>query len=267
MRSLALFGLLTSSIALSVGTSGCAFNALGRGPGEMDLENDGSDDAQSELVRKYEVVYDRGVFRRPGADPAAVAAEIHVSHVDDVSAPAWSDDAFNYLSSSDDAAEIMEDPSVGFDQFAHSGTGETVIIGTGIGAGIVGGAITWFIPTTVADGINENEQAELFYAVTGGFSAGITLGVIVAAAYTYIVPAVSTPFATPLYRKAARVFNDDVEDSIVEAAPHGDPPTAPGPDDAQPSPPEPEATSNSTETPKPVETPTTTTPATPPATP
>lgn len=249
MRSIALLSLWAAL------ASGCAFTALGRGPTDMDLENDGSDDAQSDLVRKYEVVYDRGVFRRPGADPAAVAAEIHVSHVDDVSAPAWSDDAFNYLSTSDAAAEIMEDPSVGFDQFAHSGTGETVIIGTGIGAGIVGGAITWFIPTTVADGINETEQAELFYAVTGGFSAGITLGVIVAAAYTYIVPAVSTPFATPLYRKAARAFSEDLEDTIIDSAPHGDPPSLPEPDAESAAPtPTPDA-------PKPVETPPT--PATP----
>ena len=261
MRSLSSALPLVVLATLATGLeTGCAINALGRGPGEMDLQNDGSDDAQSDLVRKYEVVYDRGFIRRPGADPAAVAAEIHVGAVDDVSAPAWSDDAFNYLSSSDAAAAIMESPSVGFDQFAHSGTGETVIIGTGIGAGIVGGAITWFIPTTVADGINASEQAELFYAVGGGFGAGFTLGVIVAAAYTYIVPAVSTPFATPLYRKAARAFNDDLEDSIVDAAPHGDPPAAPEPSEPAPATTEP---APSTDTPTPVPTPTTPTTTTP----
>lgn len=225
MRAIAV--LVVTACLGPVGLGGCAFNALGRGPSDLELQNDGSDAAQSELMRQYEVVYDRGIIRRPGADPAAVAADIHVAAVDDVSSPAWSDDAFNYLSTSDAAAEVMEHPAVGFDQFAHSGTGETVIIGTGIGVGIVAGAISWFVPTTVADGISDKEQSELYFATSGGFFAGITLGIIVAAAWTYIMPAMSTPFATPLYRKAARTFNDELEERVVEAGPEGDAPVLP----------------------------------------
>lgn len=240
----------------AVATSGCAISALGRGPGEIDLQNNGSDDAQNELLRKYEVVYDRGTLRRPGADPVEVGKEINVDNLADVSARAWSDDAFNYLSTSDAAGEVLEDPSIGFDQFAHSGTGEIVIIGTGIGAGIVAGGITWFIPTTVADGISADEQIQLSYAVTGGFSAGAALGFLVAAAYTYIVPAVSTPFATPLYRKAARAFNEDLEDRIVEGGPSGDPPSLPTPTTETPTETPPPA-ATSPDAPKPVETPAT----------
>ena len=185
MRAIALLLLVGSSL------SGCAFSALGRGPADLELQNDGSDHAQADLVRAYEVVYDRGIIRRPGADPALVGADIHVDNLTDVASPAWSDDAFNYLSTSDDAAIVMEHPAIAFDQFAHSGTGEVVIMGTSMGVGLVAGAITWFVPTTVADGIDDKETSELYLATSGGFFAGVTLGVILAAAYTYIVPAVS----------------------------------------------------------------------------
>lgn len=250
---------LTVLVTASSLFTGCATMALGRPPGDVELQNDGSDDAQSDLVRKYEVVYDRGMLRRPGADPAQVGAEVHVNNVTDVATPAWSDDAYNYLSSSEDAAEVMEHPSIGFDQFAHSGTGEIVILGVGAGSGIVAGAITWFIPTRIADGISVAEQADLSYGVVGGFSAGLGLGLIVAAAYTYIVPAVSSPFATPLYRKAARAFNDDLEQRILEAAPSGDPPEVP---EAAPTTTETTPPTTTETTPAPVETPPAPTPAT-----
>ena len=219
MRAMAVLVLAMGPVA-----GGCAVSSLGRGPADLELQNDGSDEAQAALVRQYEVVYDRGIIRRPGADPAAVAADIHLPRVDDVSSPAWSDDAYNYLSTSDDAAVVLEHPAVGFDQFAHSGTGEVVILGSGMGIGMVAGALSWFVPTTVADGIDEREQNELYLAVSGGFFAGITLGVIVSAAWTYIVPAISQPFATPMYRKATRAFNDELEERVVEQSPHGDAP-------------------------------------------
>ncbi len=256
MRSILMF--VAGSLSISF-FGGCAFSALGRGPADVELQNDGSDAAQAELMQAYGVVYERGLIRRPGADPAAVAADIHVSRVDDVSSPAWSDDAFNYLSTSDDAAAVLEHPAVGFDQFAHSGTGEVVIIGSGMSIGLVAGAISWFVPTTVADGIDADEQSQLYLATSGGFLAGISLGVIVAAAYTYLVPAVSVPFATPLYRKAARAFNDELEERVVDAGPQGDAPELPdASDEAAPADavPAPEAKAPFEGAPRPVETPT-----------
>jgi hypothetical protein len=219
VRGLALALVLA---AAGSGSGGCAFHALGRAPDDLDLQNDGSAAAQSQLYRTYEVVYDNGLIRRPGADPARVAADIHVPKVDDVSTRAWSDDAFNYLSTSDAAAELMEDPAVAFDEFAHSGNGELVLIGLGIGAGLVGGGVTWFVPTTVRDGVSDEEMSQLYLDVSAGFFAGATLGLLVSAAYTYIVPAVTTPLAAPKYRAAARAFNDDLDARITAASPHAD---------------------------------------------
>lgn len=209
---------------------GCVTTGLGQGPTDQDLANDGSVEQQLELYRAYEVSYDSHTFRRPGADPAAVSAQIH-RNVDSVTAVAWSDDAFNYLSSSSRAAEYMEDPAVAFDAFAHSGMGETVLVGTGFGGGLAAGAIAWFINTTVRDGVSNQEMTDLWTTSSTGFFLGGFLGIIVAGAYTYIVPNVSTPFAVPLYRKAARAFNEDLEDRVLAGAPAGDPP----PDDVEPA--------------------------------
>ena len=202
--------------------SGCAYNTLGRGPDDLDLKNDGTDEAQAALYRNYEVVYERGTLRRPGADPAAVAADIHVDAVDDVSSPAWSDAAYNYLSVSDDAATILEHPAVAFDEFAHSGNGELVILGLGAGTGLIGGAISWFVPTTVRDGVSAAETNQLALDASAGLFAGMGLGLVVAAAYTYIVPAVTTPMAATQYRAAVRAFNDELDERLAAAAPAGD---------------------------------------------
>lgn len=220
----------TLSVALCLAVSGlssvgCVTTAMGQGPAEQDLINDGSVEEQLELFRAYEVTYDSHTFRRPGADPAAVGAEIHRG-VDSVSATAWSDDAFNYLSSSQRAAEVMEDPAVAFDAFAHSGMGETVLLGVGLGGGMATGAIAWFINTTVRDGVSDVETSDLITSTATGFGLGGFLGLIIAGAYTYIVPAVSAPFAVPLYRQAARAFNEDLEDRVIDNAPAGDPPPA-----------------------------------------
>jgi|GEM_PF-1615706 len=209
------------ALTLIVGALGpaCASTSLGRPPDDLTLKNDGTEDAQARLFRGYEVVYERGAFRRPGADPAQVGAEVHVAKLTDVAASAWSDDAYNYLSGSDEAAKVMEHPAVSFDEFAHSGSGELVLLGVGVGAGVIGGAISWFVPTTVRDGISPEETTQLTLNVGAGFGAGLALGVIVASAYTYIVPAVATPLAAPHYRAAARAFNDELEDRIVEGGP------------------------------------------------
>lgn len=224
MRVMVLLAAATTFVVSTL-FGGCAINnALGLAPSDLDLQNDGSDVAQSKLVQQSEVVYERGSIRRPGADPLLIAAELHVASIDDVSAAAWSDDAYNYLSNSDEAAAVLEHPAVGFDQFAHSSTGEAVLLGSGLGLGMVGGAIAWFVPTKVTDGINRKEQGELQLAVGGGIFAGVVLGIISSAAYTYIVPAMSTPFATPIYRKAARAFNEELEQRVVAAGPQGDAP-------------------------------------------
>ena len=216
-------GVLSPVLALVVVTAlfspGCAINTLGRGPDDVDLKNDGSEEAQAGIYRNYEVVYERGVLRRPGADPAAVAADIHVRSVDDVSSPAWSDAAYNYLSSSDDAAAVLEHPAVAFDEFAHSGNGELVILGLGAGSGLIGGAVTWFVPTTVRDGVSPEETNQLMLDASAGLVAGAGLGLVVAAAYTYIVPAVTTPLAAAQYRAAVRAFNDELDERIVDGAP------------------------------------------------
>ena len=225
-RSIAL---LCTAAALLSSSVGCVTTTLGQGPADQDLQNDGSVEAQLELFRDYEVVYDQRTFRRPGADPAVVAQEVHAP-VDRVQATAWSDDAFNYLSSSTSAAEVLEDPAVAFDGFAHSGMGETVLIGVGIGGGLMAGSIAWFSATTVRDGVSDVEANDLATSAFAGLGVGGFLGLIVAGAYTYIVPSVSTPFAVPLYRKAARAFNEDLEDRVLAAAPAGDAP--PEADDA-----------------------------------
>ena len=69
-RSIAL---LCTAAALLSSSVGCVTTTLGQGPADQDLQNDGSVEAQLELFRDYEVVYDQRTFRRPGADPAIVA--------------------------------------------------------------------------------------------------------------------------------------------------------------------------------------------------
>lgn len=256
---------LSLAAGAALAASACApFNALGRGPAEVDLQNDGSDEAQSALARSYEVVYERGAIRRPGADPIQVAADIHVSRVDDVAAPAWSDDAYNYLSSSETAVEIMDDPAIAFDQFAHSGAGELLSIGTGFSVGIIVGGLTWFIPTRVADGVSSDEQVGLITSVMAGAGGGAIVGGVFAAAYAYIVPSISTPMATPLYRKAVRAFNQDLEEAIVDSEPDGDAPAVPEPTAAPEAAPLTTPTAPPASNPPPTETPSTSsTPATP----
>jgi len=211
-------------VFVSQALTGCVTTALGQGPTEHDLRNDGSPEAQAGLYRTYEVVYDQQVFRRPGVAPEVIAEELNLEQVDDVAAYAFSDDAFNYLATSERAAEVMEHPAVAFDAFAKSGQGQTVIIGTGIGAGGIAGGVAWFIRTTLRDGVTDDEAADLWITAGGGFVVGAVLGAIVSAAYTYIVPAISTPLATPLYRQAARVFNEDLDARLAEGAPAGDAP-------------------------------------------
>ena len=223
-RSIALLCTAAAVVSSSVG---CVTTTMGQAPTDQDLHNDGSVDEQLDLFRAYEVVYDQGSFHRPGADPEAVAKEVHLSNVDSVQAPAWSDDSFNYLSSSPRAADVLEDPAVAFDGFAHSGMGETVLIGVGIGGGLMAGSIAWFSATTVRDGISDPEANDLYTSATVGLGLGGFLGVLVAGTYAYIVPAVSKPFAVPLYRKAARAFNEDLEDRVLQSGPAGDAPPDP----------------------------------------
>ena len=214
LRLLAMCGLVGGLASLAGCTTMSA--GLGQGPTMQDLENDGASEQQLALYRRYEVVYDSGTFRRPG--PTGSSNQV----------AAWSDEAFNYLSSSDRAGELMESPAIAFDTFAHSGKGETVLLGTGLTGGLATGAIAWFIQTTVRDGVSEAEFSDLWTTAGTGLLLGGFLGVIVAGAYTYIVPNVSAPFAVPVYRQAARAFNEDLEEGIVEASPAGDaPPEAP----------------------------------------
>ncbi len=213
------------------GAGGCVTTALGIGATDHDLRNDGSPEAQDGLYRAYEVVYENQVFRRPGVPAQVVAAELNLEHVDDVAAWAFSDDAYNYLSSSTRAAAFMDHPAVAFDAFAHSGQGQAVLMGTGVGAGAVAGSVAWFIRTTVRDGVTADEASDLWLTAGGGFLVGGALGVIVAAAYTYIVPSLSAPLATPQYRQAARAFNEELDERLQDAAPAGDAP--PDPDSAE----------------------------------
>ncbi len=221
------FVVLVTAVAV---TQGCVTTVLGQGPTDRDLRNDGSPEAQDGLYRHYEVVYDQQVFRRPGVAPDVVAQELGLQHVDDVSAFAFSDDAFNYLSASQRATELMEHPAVGFDAFAKSGQGQLIILGTGIGVGGVAGGVAWFARTTLRDGLTDGEANDLWLSAGGGFVVGAVLGAIVSAAYTYIVPVLSTPLATPLYRQAARAFNEDLDERLRAAAPAGDAPPDEGDD-------------------------------------
>lgn len=219
--------LAAAAVAVVVSSSaltGCVTTALGRSPTDHDLRNDGSPEAQDGLFRTYEVVYDDHVFRRPGVAPEVVAQELHLEAVDEVAAVAWSDDAFNYLASSPDAADLMEHPAVSFDAFAHSGQGQTAIVGVGIGAGVIAGGVSWFARTTLRDGITTDETNDLWVTTAGGLVVGTVLGALVSSAYSYIVPAISTPLATPLYRQAAQAFNEDLEERLLDGAPAGDAP-------------------------------------------
>jgi hypothetical protein len=220
MNKKRLLALLVPAALLLVSAlgSGCAINSLGRAPTDLDLVNDGDPATQADLARYYGVTFDHATFRRPGAKPSEVSEEVNLE-VASASAPAWSDEAYNYLASSEAAAEWIEDPMVGFDQFAHNGTGQALLIGGGAGAGLVAGAVTWFIRTTVRDGISAEETTDAIVSTGGGLFAGLFLGGIMAAAFTYVMPAITVPLATPFYRKAARAYNQDLEERIIANGP------------------------------------------------
>jgi hypothetical protein len=196
---------------------GCV-HTLGRPPTEADLQNDGTLEAQDELYKRYSVTLERGLIKRPGASPELVQNIDKLVDIDFVDAPAWSDDAYNYLSTTEDGAEALETPAVAFDQFNNNGVAPALLLGVGAAVGLVGGVTTWFIPTTLRDGINNTEIASLTLLGAGGMGAGIVLGALLAGTYGLLGPALSGPLATPAYRVAVRAFNDDLEARIAAGA-------------------------------------------------
>jgi protein-disulfide isomerase len=204
-------GLFTSLMSV-----GC-IHTLGRPPSDVDLYSDGSEAGQEQAYRRYEVVLDRGMVRRPGISAEGLRATDGIE-VDYVDAPAWSDDAYNYLSSSDEAAAALENPAVAFDQFNNNGLAPALLLGVGAAVGVVGGAVTWFIPTGVSDGLTQDEVSSLALLSAGGMVSGVVLGAVVGTAYGLLGPALSGPLATPSYRAATRAFNDDLDVRVDEGS-------------------------------------------------
>jgi hypothetical protein len=220
-RFVGRLGLSLGLAALVWCTSACRTASLGRAPLDADLTNDGSTEAQAVLLRRYRVAYDAGVIVRPDANLADVSAEAG-EEIDEASAAAHTDEAHNYLGTSDAAEQALETAAVGFDRFAQS-EGYLVAGGVPVVVGLAVGAVTGFVAAQDAADANEG-FAVVSSAMGSGALIGTTLIVPAWLLYSYTVPLLSSRVAAPDYRRAVRLFDADLEARVKAAA------TAPGPD-------------------------------------
>jgi hypothetical protein len=227
--------------------TGCGTWSIGRGPADIDLVNDGSTEQQKKLRDSYELKYERGMIERPGGDKDEIAKEIGES-VAETKTPAYSENAADYLGSSDIASDATDTAVVGFDRFAHSNvpslgiTGGCVLVGAAIG-------IASTVPNTT--GFDAGTFSVISEGAFGGAVGGLFLAVPIEFIYSLSVPLLSSALASADYKKGVRAFNKDLELRILKA---GKKPDA-GAATAPPPPTTPPKKNDPDEPPPPVETP------------
>lgn len=221
MRSLAL----VVSAVLSLGV-GCGTTSIGRPPTALDLQNDGSVEAQEALQRKYALAYREGWIERPGALPDVVASEIGVD-VDEVRAPAWSDEAADHFAASEKAFEATDTALVGFHRFASSGTPPLIIEAGGVLVGTTIGVVL-----AIANGAGNGDATQQVASVSDAAFAGALSGLVVSIpfviVYDWTVPPLALALAASDYRRGVRAYNDDLAARIAKGATS----TAPAPPSA-----------------------------------
>lgn len=211
-------------VALVTQVAACGTLSIGRGPSDLDLANDGSAEQQSALQRNYELSLQEGMFRRPGADPTEVSAEIG-ERVAQVATPAYSENAEEYLATSAPAAEISESGLIAFDRFTHATTTVSMIWAGTVGIAAAAGAASALAGT--ADGFTPSDATAMVNGALAGGLAGTMLALPVGVLYALTVEPLSSALAAGDYRKATRAFNADLTTRIKAAAKTPLPPAAP----------------------------------------
>ncbi len=219
-------------VLLIVPLAACGTLSIGRGPSDLDLANDGSAEAQAALQRKYELSLQEGMFKRPGADPVEVGAEIG-ERVAQVATPAYSENAEEYLATSAPAAEIVESGLVAFDRFTHATTTVSMVWAGTVGIAAAAGAASALAAS--ADGFTPSDATAMVNGALAGAFAGTMLAFPVGVVYALTVEPLSSALAAGDYRKATRAFNSDLTARIKAAAKA--PPVAPPAPVSAPAPP------------------------------
>lgn len=190
---------------------GCA--TLGAPPLDEDLVTDGSPEAKGELLRAYRVVYEDGSFRRPGdGDPGNTP-----------SSQAFTDESYNYLSSSAPARDVLDGAlTVRLDRATRTGV-LPAILSLGVPVMIVGGAAGFAYLGLVANATDprnvlvDNQVATTTAWAAGGAVVGCAGGLLLLALTSSVLATTSPFIASGAYRDAANAFNDDLAARIDRA--------------------------------------------------
>jgi hypothetical protein len=199
--------LLSLSLAF-----GCA--TLGSPPLDEDLITDGSPEAKAALLREYRVAYEDGSIRRPGANDPGTSP----------SSQAFTDEAYNYLSTSAPARDAIDGSLfVRLDRATRTGVLPALLvlsIPVVVIAGTSGAAVYGYQAAQSSLSPRQPNEVLGSAALYGSLGALATLGGATACwALTSGVLYVLAPFlASGAYRDATAAFNDDLKGRIDRLA-------------------------------------------------
>ena len=223
------------ALALVFVASGCVTASLGRAPSDGALANDGSPAAMDKLQKRYALGYSNGFLTRPAASLEDVSKEVELT-VDEASAPAWSDEAADYLGTSELATDATETSAVGFDRFAHSGTPVLILQAGGVLVGATVGIVNEVATSPSNEGGIDAVNGVANAAFNGMFT-GLILALPLVIIYQWTVPSLSASLAKPDYRKGVRAYNKELELRIRKQARGAVAPTDATPPAVAPPPP------------------------------
>jgi len=239
MKSVSTSTLVAVSLAALLG-SACATTGLGSPPLDQDLVNDGSPEAQAQLLRHYRVVYEEGEIARPEADAEALG-------LDQVRAEATTDEAHNYLEGSRSAGRALETIPVSLARFTSS---STMYYGLALGFALAGAGVALAIglPPMISDSMNGGASPSglSWLGLSWDVAAGAFTGWVVSWPFMLLNSILVVPFfsglAAPDYKESVRNFNQDLERKVKkgfqppgEAQPPETPAPAQLPEEAQPA--------------------------------
>lgn len=224
------------AVVTVVALSGCVTSGLGRPPTNADLRNDGSPADQQALLDEYTLAYRDGLIVRPGASPEEVGVSF-------VQAPAYGEEAQEYLSTSSAAALELEGGSVAFDRFVRGGAGQTALTTSAVLLGATLGMASTIPGIVAAMEAGDPSRISLF-GVTTAIGVGALSGVFASVPLSLVYYLALWPLAQVAaegdYRRAVRAYNQELEVRI-EAAAEGQGPVGSGaPSPAPSTPPAPE---------------------------
>jgi len=207
-----------ASVVLAIAATGCAHYGIGTPPLETDLVNDGTPQAQRAMVDEYRIESKNGWINRPGGDPKKY-------NVDELKAKVASDEATEYLESSERAAKKAQTAAIGFDRTVNSSTFQNAIVLTIVIAGAIGGAVV-AIPAVVSAATGPdrtnwdmmNSFGNVGWSMFGGGVGGCLASIPFSLLNFWLIVPLADAMAAADYKKAATAFNKDLEEKVRAAA-------------------------------------------------